>query len=345
MIPQRMYIVSMEGADVRFLGGLARARNERVATRGGATLVSANSLASLGSAFTLLVPAGTALMVPLFADAQLHDAEATRRPCQLVGPDGARLFAGPASALAAASNRHALEMLPIVTVSSGSLFDISTRAARRTATRGVLLATQKATDGFVSRTFNRPLSRLFSRAALAVGMSATGASLVTLGFGLACAWAASKPGYAPFVVTGILFQLASVLDGVDGEIARATLTESDAGARVDTLVDQLTYLACFAGMTIGWMREGSGTTAVSWTVLIGLALVASVMRAGRFVERHADNASFVSIESVCSAGRGRHRARTAPGSRVAVHAAPPRSLRRALHGRIADRPAGTASPA
>jgi CDP-L-myo-inositol myo-inositolphosphotransferase len=104
------------------------------------------------------------------------------------------------------------------------------------------------------------------------------------------------PGYYPLLWTGVLFQLASILDGVDGEMARATLTESEAGARLDTIVDQLTYVTCFAGVTIGWFREGGGQTVLWWTIGVGLALVLSLARGGRFVARYAENASFVFID-------------------------------------------------
>jgi CDP-L-myo-inositol myo-inositolphosphotransferase len=132
--------------------------------------------------------------------------------------------------------------------------------------------------------------------ALAVGMSASSASAITLLIGLGCAWIAAQPGYVPLVLTGVLFQLASILDGVDGEIARATLSESETGARVDTIVDQVTYVACFAGATIGWAREGRGALAIAFTIVIGVALVLSLLRAGRFVARHAENASFVFVD-------------------------------------------------
>ena len=41
MIPHRMYIVPLDGADTRFLGGSVRARNARVAQRAGAEIVLA----------------------------------------------------------------------------------------------------------------------------------------------------------------------------------------------------------------------------------------------------------------------------------------------------------------
>lgn len=297
MIPQRMYIVPMTGADVRFLGGSLRARTARIAAREGATFADLASLTAPGTALALLVPSDAALMRPLFRDAAFLSAGAAPHASRLVSPDRACVYIGPAAQLLPlAHNREALDALPTRTLASGSVLAVGSADARRRSTTAALLATGKATDGFVSRTFNRPISRACSRAALALGLSATGASLLTLLVGLLCAWVAAQPGYLPFVITGALFQLASVLDGVDGEIARATLTESDAGARVDTIVDQVTYLACFAGATVGWVREGSGALALWSTVAIGAALLLTLWRGGRFVARHADNASFVFID-------------------------------------------------
>ena len=292
-----MHIVPMAGADTRFLGGSARGRHARLAVRVGATFTTLEALAPDSSDTVVLVPAQSALMRPLFADPAFLDAARLEQATRLEASTGAFVIVGPARLVVPLAARlDALSTLPRRTLGPGTLLNIGTASDRWTATHEALLATQKATDGWVSRTFNRPISRACSRVALAAGLSATGASLVTLLLGLLCAWVAAQPGYLAFVGTGLLFQLASVLDGVDGEIARATFTESERGARVDTIVDQLTYLTSFAGMTIGWVREGSGTTALWFTVAIGAALVLTLLRAGRFVAAHASNASFVIID-------------------------------------------------
>ena len=292
-----MHIVPMDGADTRFLGGSARARHARLALRVGASFTTLEALPADSTATVVLVPAQSALMRPLFEDPAFLDAARLDVVTRLDAPTGAFVLVGPAHlAVGLAAKLDTSSPLPRRTLGPGTVLNIGTAADRRQATRDALLATQKATDGWVSRTFNRPISRACSRVALALGLSATAASIITLALGLVCAWVAGQPGYLAFVGTGVLFQLASVLDGVDGEIARATVTESERGARVDTVVDQLTYLTSFAGLTIGWVREGSGTTVLWLTLAIGVALILTLLRAGRFVARHATNASFVIID-------------------------------------------------
>ena len=312
-----MYTVLIEGPDARFLGVSTRARNGRVVQRSGATLCPASDLADYGPHAAMLVPSDVALMPSLFSNDTFDQATRRVEPTRLEAA-GASVVVGAASALATLLREpERLATLARRSVGADTILPIGTPGARRLATRAALASSAKPTDGWVSRHINRPISRACSRVAIMLGISANGASLITLGIGLVCAWTAAQPGYGAFVATGILFQLASILDGVDGEIARATLTESERGAQIDTAVDQVTYGACFIGTTIGWIRSGSSRTAMGSTLLIGLALAISLVRGARFVARHGGNASFVVIDrSVRRAARdtGRWPLRVAAGS-------------------------------
>jgi CDP-L-myo-inositol myo-inositolphosphotransferase len=54
----------------------------------------------------------------------------------------------------------------------------------------------------------------------------------------------------------VLFQAASIFDGVDGEIARATFRTSAKGAMLDSVTDAATNLAFIAGLTINLGIQG-----------------------------------------------------------------------------------------
>jgi hypothetical protein len=205
--------------------------------------------------------------------------------------------AGPAREIArCVSDRAAAVGLPDVRIADGAVMDGATARARRHAAWSILQRTAKPTDGWISRHFNRPISRRVSFALLTMRLRANHASALTLLVGVAAALVAAIPGYLPFVAMGLLFHLASVLDGVDGEMARATFTESEWGARLDAIVDQVTYLVCFVGVIVGWSREGPGPTVFVWGGVIAAALVLSLLRGARFVSQHAPDASFVFID-------------------------------------------------
>jgi phosphatidylglycerophosphate synthase len=286
-----MIIVLLPGRDWRVLGVSTRIRNSRVAERAGGTIVSPERLEQHRDEPALLVPAETMINIALFPLPTIAE------PTWLVGDRSAAVLSGPASCLAQyISNLDAARARTREQVSPAAVFDLSTAAARRHAAWSVLLRTGKATDGWVSRHCTRPISRLVSMVMLWMGFSANHASILTLLVGLGAAALAAQPGYLPLVGTGILLQAASMLDGVDGEMARATLTESRQGALLDTIVDIATYVAGFIGFTIGWVREGAGVSALTWAIAISIGLMLSFVRGGRFVSRYAPNASFVFID-------------------------------------------------
>src|SRR5205085_11918176 len=166
MIAQRMHIVLLGGADPRFLVGSARARNTRVAERAGAEVWTPATLPADTDDPVILVPAGVALTSWLFADEAFVRATRAVSPTWADSSDGGAVAVVHGAAAAVyARDEHALAALPHVAIGSGVLA-IDTPANRRRATRSVLLATGKASDGWVSRRWNRPVSRAFSRAAL-----------------------------------------------------------------------------------------------------------------------------------------------------------------------------------
>ena len=284
----------------RVVGMWNRARNERVLARCGIAVIDAAQAARIAPDRPLLVLRETIAVNVAFC-AALPAPDAAPR---LIGPAGGpfalygrardvrpllgRYFAGERLCASAG-------LTPIEVPDTLALSLATGRDARR-ATWRLLRQAEKPTDGIVSRHLNRPLSRCFSRLFLALGLSPDHASFVSLSIGLACAWFAAQPGALTLMVAGALFQFASAFDGVDGEMARATLRESPRGAWIDTAVDNVTYVACLIGVSLGWAREGIGP-AGSW--LAGAVLVAvpaTLLMLLRFVRRFGTDGSLVFVD-------------------------------------------------
>ncbi len=111
----------------------------------------------------------------------------------------------------------------------------------------------KPTDGIVSRLINRrlsiPISTRLARCCPPSPdlVSVAAAALVGLAGPL---YAAGKHALA-----GIAAQLGSILDGVDGEIARLTGRQSRAGALLDTVLDRLADITLLAGMSLAALNQ------------------------------------------------------------------------------------------
>jgi CDP-L-myo-inositol myo-inositolphosphotransferase len=147
-------------------------------------------------------------------------------------------------------------------------------------------STGKPSDGLVSRWLNRPISQRISWLLLHIPalrplhVTAVTASLAPLMLAVL-----ALGGQAGLIAGGLLFHLASVLDGVDGEMARATFRTTRRGASLDSAVDMATNFLFLVGLTINlWRRDGAWMGGLGlWSIgamLVGNALIARRTRAG-----------------------------------------------------------------
>lgn len=121
----------------------------------------------------------------------------------------------------------------------------------------LLKRTAKAGDGIVSRWINRPISRAISRLFLLVPAARpVHATMLTAVLAVLMFFCLLIDGRLGLILGPILFQAASVIDGVDGEMARVTFRSSHRGAVLDSSVDMITNLLFVAGVTIHFAMEG-----------------------------------------------------------------------------------------
>lgn len=173
---------------------------------------------------------------------------------------------------------------------------VSAEAALHEADHLFLLATSKPQDGLFSRLFNRPVSRAITRRLLRYAwiqpLHATAGTALLASLMLAVMLTFPVHGA---VLGALLFQAASIFDGVDGEIARATFRTSPAGARLDSLIDAATNLAFVAGLSINlWLR---GDAPAAYAGLAGLALLlAGLSQIGRRAQKQGEPINFEAVK-------------------------------------------------
>jgi phosphatidylglycerophosphate synthase len=140
----------------------------------------------------------------------------------------------------------------VAALGRGFALRVVDRASASRAHRALLLSLRKPIDGFVSRNLNRYMSLFCSSLLVRTGITP---NMVTISIGVLGIVAAFIVGQGQpwwmLVLAGLLFQVQSVLDGCDGEIARLTYTFSDVGQWLDTVGDDVTnYAFCF-GLAYG----------------------------------------------------------------------------------------------
>ena len=212
------------------------------------------------------------------------------------GPEGCALSDG-IRALAGEGRMRAFD------IGEGFWQDVDTPEMLAHGEKILLQRLTKPTDGWVSRYVNRPISTRISRWLVRTPVTPNMVTLVTFLSGLLGAWFVLDGTYWTVLLGAFLFQVSSVLDGCDGEVAVLTFSESKYGSWLDTITDNLTYLAFFSAVV--WAYAGNSDESVIRFLGMGsVAVVAasilvmyyyllqtggsgSLVRFNRAFERHA----------------------------------------------------------
>jgi len=126
-----------------------------------------------------------------------------------------------------------------------------------TAEALLVAAQAKATsdrDGVITRVVDRRLSRQVSPWLARWGVRPNWITLSGTLIGLLGAWLLAQGNYRSHLLGAALFLSAVVIDGVDGEVARLTLSETSFGHYLDVVTDNLVHAAVFIGMAVGLSR-------------------------------------------------------------------------------------------
>jgi len=134
----------------------------------------------------------------------------------------------------------------------------------------------KSTSGTVARLINVRISVPFSKVIVDTGISPNMVTFfLVLCPGLLGAYLVTRPDdYLRIVLAGGLWQLASILDGCDGEIARVKLGETKFGAWFDTVTDNFAYICGYICMILGmqWLYPDA-----HFALFAGISAIASMI--------------------------------------------------------------------
>lgn len=231
-------------------------------------------------------PAVAAFVSAADADRRIAGVAAAARAARALideGANGVRLLVGEGAPLAleTMADIERLRGPATVTIARGE-----GPAPLLPTAWAVVRATGKPSDGLVSRWLNRPISQRITWLVLAIpGIRPVHVTIFNGVLAIIMFAVLLAGGHSGLLAGGILFQAASIIDGVDGEMARATFRSSASGATMDSVIDIATNLLFVFALTvnlalrdhdmIGWI----GGWAVTLSILGGM-LIAWRTRAG-----------------------------------------------------------------
>jgi CDP-L-myo-inositol myo-inositolphosphotransferase len=181
---------------------------------------------------------------------------------------------GDASLAAAVTSYATSERLRAVPLPPGAWWhDVDTREDVRIARRLLRRSLVKPEDGPIARLLNRPISTRLSIALASLRPSPDLISVVALLIGIV---AAGVLGAGAGVAGGLLVHLASIVDGMDGEMARLQLRARPLGAFLDGIADRLADAAIVGGLGVWALQTSDGATAVWITVAAATGSILSM---------------------------------------------------------------------
>src|SRR6266576_1354566 len=116
----------------------------------------------------------------------------------------------------------------------------------------------KPQDGFVSRFLNRPISRRITSVLLKFPIHPSTWTISICVLPVIASVFLVRGDYVSIVIGAAIFQVFSILDGCDGEIARAKNLESKLGERLDYFCDFIASLLYVLTLGLGLHRASEG---------------------------------------------------------------------------------------
>jgi len=129
----------------------------------------------------------------------------------------------------------------------------------------------KPTDGPISRYLNRRISTRITAVILKydIGLTPTQISIISFSIGLLASYLYLVGN---FLVAGTLVQLSSIMDGVDGELARARNQVSVKGGFIDTILDRVSNIFILISITLLLLFESGMEFSI---IFIGFAALSA----------------------------------------------------------------------
>lgn len=136
----------------------------------------------------------------------------------------------------------------------------------------------KDTDGFFARNFDRKISGAISRRLLQTSITPNQITIFVTLLGMAAGVLMAQPGYGPKLGGAFLFLLTSILDGCDGEVARAKHLTSKLGGWLDLWGDNVVHVAVFYGLSRGLYQDSGRSVYLSlgWAAVVGTLISAGL---------------------------------------------------------------------
>lgn len=180
---------------------------------------------------------------------------------------------------------------------STDMFPVKTSADARRAEERLVSFIRDNTPGFIARRINKAVSLPISRVLSRTRIHPNYLTVLNMIVGFSSAFLISRNSYWFIALGGLFFQLASVFDGVDGEVAKMTLKVSKLGGWLDTVSDNGTLLLFLSASSyLYFINSESALVPLVFIALLFLGLGIMIGSMVSFLRKHTDSGSLVTYD-------------------------------------------------
>ncbi|MDX1411402.1 MAG: CDP-alcohol phosphatidyltransferase family protein, partial [Nitrospirales bacterium] len=176
--------------------------------------------------------------------------------------------------------------------------DVDTPEAMEYGEQCLLKRLAKKSDGFISRHLNRKISIQLTKVFLKYNWPVKGVWALGTFIGILSGLLISFGEYPYLILGGLLFQFSAILDGCDGEMARLTMTESKGGEWLDTIGDNIVYLAFMIGVVLGTHHQQPGPHVYYEGIMLFSGLILTWVMMFYYLNKYSDSGSLISVQWV-----------------------------------------------
>ncbi|HNX23501.1 MAG TPA: CDP-alcohol phosphatidyltransferase family protein [Spirochaetota bacterium] len=192
--------------------------------------------------------------------------------------------------------------LPIL---SDELFEVKEKADIKKAEKLISEYIIKNTGGFIAQKINKRISIPISIKVSKTRIHPNYLTIINIIIGVLSSYfifLAADKNYSPktiywyMVLGGFLFQAASVLDGVDGEVAKYTLKVSKIGGWLDTFGDNTTLLLFLISNSYLFYTVMGGTISLITILILFVSLSVMLSIMVNYLSKFSDSGSLVAYD-------------------------------------------------
>ncbi len=152
------------------------------------------------------------------------------------------------------------------------------------------------TGGYIAKKINKRISIPVSLILSKTRVHPNYLTIFNMIIGFFSAFFLFQNTYGYIVLGGFLFQLASIFDGVDGEVAKFTFKVSKLGGWLDTISDNGTLLLFLIAISYLFFINFSGHLAIVIIVIMFLGLIIVLMAMIKYLKKCSDSGSLVAYD-------------------------------------------------